>query len=361
MTTALLPRRISGDELVYGNLISSCRAPIDFNWLDSGWRLRLWRPAGMPRSTGERFDIEADWGGARLIVRAGAAWVGQVTQAMLGSGGAEDDLQVAPALGDLPELVRQAVLEAAFAEAAAQIETTTRKRFRVLSSGSSSLDFSGMDELGWECESNGLQVAGELWVDAEGTAFLATALRSIAGSRGSLEEWSGLPVPLRFAAGWVDLPTRTLAEVMPRDVIVLDESWLQLLPAGKSKDGSHPGYAMTVLVGKTSAFRAQLNGNTITVTAGLGDIMADTAQAENLDDEGTLDDVTIRLTFDLGERSVSIGELRSLAPGFTFDLGRDLRHAVTIRANGIAVGEGELVDIDGRVGVSVLTLNRFTE
>jgi type III secretion protein Q len=45
-----------------------------------------------------------------------------------------------------------------------------------------------------------------------------------------------------------------------------------------------------------------------------------------------------------------------LGPGHVFDLGRELRRAVIIRANGKVIGEGELVDIDGQVGVAVLSL-----
>ena len=65
--------------------------------------------------------------------------------------------------------------------------------------------------------------------------------------------------------------------------------------------------------------------------------------------------------FELGERSLSLHELQTLAPGFTFDLGRDLRQAVQIRANGMLIGTGELVDIDGRIGVVVTSLLSRTE
>lgn len=453
MHAALNPRRISNDELVYGNLISSCRAPIPFEWLGHRWFVQLARSATTP---GPRFEVEADWGGARLLVRAPAVWLELIARAMLadgeqatsmGDGSLEDDMGAPLSMAQLPEPLRVAILEAAFARATAQIETATRKRFHIVSSGVGDVSGTsgnlksrgdgeqegadtdddadedldrhtdryadhladhdvggdaddqvgagtdrrrtattgaatppdaaagafeagaGLDTLGWTCTAGAQQFAGELLLDGQGMAFLATALRGWSGSLGSLDEWAGLPIPLRFAVGWVDLPSRTLAEVGPRDVIVLDETWLRALSrnnataaTGKGQDWQERGgYSMTVLAGNRCAFQAELHGSRITVTAGLGDIMADMAQAAILEDEGTLDDVTIRLTFDLGERSVTIAELRSLAPGFTFDLGRELRRSVTIRANGVAVGEGELVDIDGRVGVSVLTLNRFAD
>jgi type III secretion protein Q len=202
-------------------------------------------------------------------------------------------------------------------------------------------------------------------VDQAGLDFLAGVLRPLAtrqdqmrdqirdrirdGAREGAQPWDALPLTLRFAVGWVDLPTRILADTVARDVIMLDECWL------REDDG------IMVQVGRTSAFRAVVRGTALTVAERLGEIMADTLESGGLDEPRMLDDVTVRLTFDLGERSVTLGELKSLAPGFTFDLGRDLRRVVTIRANGMPIGEGELVDIEGRVGVSVLTLHRFGE
>ena len=68
------------------------------------------------------------------------------------------------------------------------------------------------------------------------------------------------------------------------------------------------------------------------------------------------DRIPVRLTFDLGERSLTVAELRELKPGYTFDLGRDVRRAVSIRAQGQLIGEGELVEIDGTLGVAITML-----
>jgi type III secretion protein Q len=96
-----------------------------------------------------------------------------------------------------------------------------------------------------------------------------------------------------------------------------------------------------------------LEGSALQVLEGVQEIMADvddTVAASS----GLIDDVPVRLTFDLGEREISLGDLRSLEPGYLFNLGRDPRSTVSIRANGRLIGDGELVDIEGRVGVSVL-------
>ena len=75
------------------------------------------------------------------------------------------------------------------------------------------------------------------------------------------------------------------------------------------------------------------------------------------EDDSLIDGIKVRLTFDLGEREITIGELRSISAGYVFEMGRDVGHAVNIRAHGRSIGEGELVDIDGLTGVSILRLN----
>lgn len=70
-----------------------------------------------------------------------------------------------------------------------------------------------------------------------------------------------------------------------------------------------------------------------------------------------LDALPLRLAFDLGERSISLGELRQLQVGQALDLGRPLSAAVSLRVNGALVGTGELVEIDGRLGVTLTTLS----
>ena len=71
-----------------------------------------------------------------------------------------------------------------------------------------------------------------------------------------------------------------------------------------------------------------------------------------------VDELPVRLVFDIGTKDLTIGELRALAPGFAFDLDRDLTSPVTIRVNGRAIGSGELVEVDSRLGVRITDLFR---
>jgi len=74
-------------------------------------------------------------------------------------------------------------------------------------------------------------------------------------------------------------------------------------------------------------------------------------------DEGiakTIDEESIRLTFELGELSMPAGALATLDAGFVFPLRASLARPVTIKANGSAFGVGELVEVDGAIAVRLL-------
>ncbi len=69
----------------------------------------------------------------------------------------------------------------------------------------------------------------------------------------------------------------------------------------------------------------------------------------------SLEDLPVNLVFEVGEKTLALAELQRLQPGYCFALDKKpLDQAVTIRANGRAVGQGELVDLDGHLGVRIL-------
>jgi type III secretion protein Q len=67
-----------------------------------------------------------------------------------------------------------------------------------------------------------------------------------------------------------------------------------------------------------------------------------------------LDALEVVLRFEVGELSVSLGELRNLRPGHVFDLEQALnRSTVRILAHGNVLGKGSLVAVGERLGVRV--------
>jgi len=68
------------------------------------------------------------------------------------------------------------------------------------------------------------------------------------------------------------------------------------------------------------------------------------------------DDAHLELTVQLGTTRLSLRQLSELVPGAIVPLGRPLAGPFEVRAAGRLVGEGELVDVDGELGVRIVSL-----
>jgi type III secretion protein Q len=67
-----------------------------------------------------------------------------------------------------------------------------------------------------------------------------------------------------------------------------------------------------------------------------------------------LDALEVTLRFEVGELSVTLGELKKLRPGHVFDLGEPMnKSAVRIVAHGNLLGQGHLVAVGDRLGIRV--------
>jgi type III secretion protein Q len=319
---------VSRDTLSNRNVLCHRRAPISAGWLNDDWSFEL-RPtrAAAPSEC----YVECDWGGARMLVGIDRASLDELASAAMP--GPE------PARWPMPVLL--AALEFAASDLSTAVEAATRKSLRIVSLEQRP-DISGLDAYSWQARSHERELAGELLADATASRFLAAALRDhpIVPAAGN---WSELPMRLRLVAGWVDLSASALRSIAHRDVLLLDECLL--------KDDR-----LMALLSPRLGVLCELDGSALRVSEGVQEIMSDVDDSVAAS-SGLMDDVPVRLTFDLGEREISLGDLRSLEPGYLFNLGRDPKSTVSIRANGRLIGDGELVDIEGRVGVSVLHFN----
>ena len=61
----------------------------------------------------------------------------------------------------------------------------------------------------------------------------------------------------------------------------------------------------------------------------------------------------VTLTFDVGRIDMTVADFTHLGSGSVIEIGRPVPEPVEIRANGRHVGHGELVDIDGALGVRI--------
>jgi type III secretion protein Q len=320
---------VSRDALASRNVLCRQRGPMAAQWLQQDWDFEL---APKRDAAPSECFMECDWGGSRVFVGMDRESLHKLAaQAMPGA----DPV-------DWPMPVMLAALEFAASELAEVVESATRKSLRIVGVAGRP-DLPGLESYSWQARSEDQELQGELLLDSAASRFLATALREQPCIPTALA-WDALPLQARLVAGWVDLPGSALRSLAKRDVVLLDECLLS------------GGSRLMLMLGPRLGVLCGLEGSALEVLEGVQEIMADVDDTMAAS-SGLIDDVPVRLTFDLGEREISLGDLRSLQPGYLFNLGRDPRSTVSIRANGRLIGDGELVDIEGRVGVSVLNFN----
>lgn len=67
-----------------------------------------------------------------------------------------------------------------------------------------------------------------------------------------------------------------------------------------------------------------------------------------------LEQLPVTVSFDVGHKTFSLEELKSLKPGYTFSFEQEASKPIFIRANGRLLGHGELVQIEEHVGVRIV-------
>ncbi len=339
----LVLRRLGIEEVRYLNQVASNRLPVEFVWLDRQWSLRL-IPLNSP-SPGHMRELSADWGNASVRIRLDSivfdTAVGQFVSPEI--------------LNGMPHELQLVLIEAAFEGVLSKIETATRKRCSLISP-LGLIDDQGSHDAQQRGCTNGFQIqlddgenscSAELWLDTLGLGFLASVMKRWPPARWSSKLWGALPISLVLSAGWTQLSPATIQSLSKHDVVLLDESYL-----GETLD------QISVVVGKRLAVSCRIEGTQLHMDGELEEILEDFEEDEPVDGDNdqptaVLADIPIRVHFELGEKVIPLAELQTLGPGYVIDLGREIRRAVSIRANGRVIGEGELIDIDGRIGVSI--------
>lgn len=132
---------------------------------------------------------------------------------------------------------------------------------------------------------------------------------------------------------------RLLFATFSPDILI---TFKQLTKTMAESDLKH--YSKSDSSNNTSVSTSKLKIQTITKNNTVDQTIPENHLIENLE---------ITLDFDLGHLSLSVAEIKKLQPGYIFSVGRPLDKAVYISSNGKRLARGELVDIDGNVGVRV--------
>ncbi len=198
---------------------------------------------------------------------------------------------------------------------------------------------------------SGAVVLGVLRADTLGLLVCASLIPAVPGTSAANGVFLNLPIALRLTVGETPLPFSRLQSIRQGDVILVTEPFMD-------DDG-----AITLVYGDAEAraswtIAARIDANQITVTAPPASRTAtDMPESYTRGDEPiSLDQLPIRLSFDVGTKTLTLAELQALQPGATFALDRPAQEYLTIRANGAVIGSGQLVEIDGRLGVSVSSI-----
>lgn len=194
--------------------------------------------------------------------------------------------------------------------------------------------------------------AARLWLPGRGAALPERPL--------DLARLRDLPVRVRFEVGRVELPAEELALLHPGDVVLLDTAHAR--PEG----GSLAGRVLLGVIGAraprftcTIADRCSVRIETLVADKEMVPMGQKENPAASDSSLGPLAaELPVELVVELGRTTLTVGAVSSLAPGEVVVLDRAPADPVTLTAGDRSIARGELVVVDGRVGVRILDVAR---
>ncbi len=295
-------------------------------------------PEEIPAST---WRLDVLWGDAPfqfyLPARAAQAW--------LAEGFPELDFP------DLPEPFSAAILEAAARTLLPSLSGVGRGELRVVRierAGNATYRQEATWRLQLKSGSPGADFTIDGWLSAtrDAVLHLASCLEDCPVTPGPILP-DHLPMVLRAEVGFTWMTPEEWSGLRPGDAILVERPLL-------APDGE-----LWLTCGPL-VLRARPEAGQLFVTASWqqGGSALDHFEEDDLY-AGPLDNlrrVPLRVAFDVGELRLTVAEVEALQVGQALDLGRPLSEAVQVRIHGVRVGLGELIDIDGRLGVVLRSL-----
>lgn len=190
------------------------------------------------------------------------------------------------------------------------------------------------------------RLRARLHLGPEDYAALAKALPQAAHGP---QEWSALPMPIRFRVGTAPLTLEEFGGLGRGDIVLLASDPLQ--PGGMRLCASEKDEAL---------WTATWNDGVISIDKEC-DVEIEEQGGSQGGDPGKLESLEVLLTFDLGSRMATLGEIRGLAAGAVFALPENPDGRVGIRVGGKPIGTGSLIMVDGRAGVRIESLWNGTQ
>jgi type III secretion protein Q len=159
--------------------------------------------------------------------------------------------------------------------------------------------------------------------------------------------WLGLPITLCAHAATVRLTVTELGSLAPGDLLLPERTGLSF--------GARGWYGEVALHvhGRVHGAHARcdLSERALRIAAFDG---GELAMSDQDDPQALVKDAPIELCVELARFTVRLDEVLGLRVGEVLETGRAIGERVLITANGRAIARGELVDIEGDIGVRIL-------
>ncbi|MET4580106.1 type III secretion system cytoplasmic ring protein SctQ [Ottowia thiooxydans] len=351
------PPRLSRNEAKARTAIAQRGSGLVLHLGNAPWRVDLHPDSPEPMAPGD-WLLSFEWVGAEFHLQLPHAIANQVA----------GSLMPGASLAELPHELASAVLEAALTDTLSVLNTLGRGMPQWLGMQKDGVvpgDSANTLGVHLRTEDDSAAIKASLHTDSLGLLLVAGLLGKRAPVPGALNDH--LVLKLAAEIGFTHLPSHELGALAQGDVVLMDGChlgaqrmlWLSAdgaaglqvhLPAPPAQDDTPPeADALHSDNEPLSAVPPQL----IVTQAWSSTMPAEMPPSANVN---SIDGVPVRLSFDLGDVTLTVAEARALQPGQAISLARPLSGAVTIRANGARVGEGDLVEIDGQLGVSIRTL-----
>lgn len=286
---------------------------------------------------GRWLRLGLEWAGGRLLLDLTEAAAGAWWRASLGT----------EAHAALPAGWIEPALAFAVERVSARLESLGRGPLRLTSIAATAPGgrVEGFHPLWLEAALGAEQITGLLHLDSL-SLLLVSSVMPAPGAASEGGRHGALPVALRLCIGQTRLEWSELRKLRPKGLVFIAEPW--------SSQAGELILQAPELAGRSWGLRAVMSGAQLNIIERVhlmnAPVQDDPSTGERSE---SLDQLPVRLSFDLGERILTLAELQALDAGSAINLDRPLQDFVTIRVNGLAVGEGQLVDMDGRLGVMV--------
>ncbi len=193
--------------------------------------------------------------------------------------------------------------------------------------------------------------------------------------------------PMRVEVGQVEISSADLAQLRERDVILVDALTARPdQPEGggtaKLKLGrARVGHVDAEIIGQDGRLRAKVTGFTLGASPPPGnDVFAEDSPVPppalgeggdastlsgirrrddvegNADGADLMNDIPLQISVELARLAVTAEEVVALKVGHVFDLQKNAGEPLDLSVNGRIVARGELVEVDGNLGIRIISL-----